>query len=151
MLMKPMNDGTDTSIITKTVFFAASRETVWSFLTDKSKLGTWFHLSDADLALGENYTLYRIDDAGNKVPQIYGEVLEMDAPNRLVTTFCIEPFGDKSTTVTWVLEEAAGGTRLHLTHEGVREAAGEITGRMLLALDAGWDEHFASLRKAVAA
>jgi uncharacterized protein YndB with AHSA1/START domain len=153
MLMKPMieTSQSDATIITKTVFFAASRQTVWSFLTDKTKLGAWFHLSDADLTLGEKYTLYRIDESGNKIPQIYGEVLEMDAPNRLVTTFCIEPFGDKSTTVTWVLEEAAGGTRLHLTHEGVAEAAGEMTGRMLLALDAGWDQHFVSLREAVAA
>ncbi len=153
MLTTPMTTertATDPTVITKTVFFNASRETVWSFLTDKTKLGTWFHLSDADLTLGEKYSLYRIDENGTKIPQIYGEVLEMDAPGRLVTTFCIEPFGDRSTTVTWELEEAAGGTRLHLTHEGVADAAGEATGRMLLALDAGWDEHFARLRESVA-
>ncbi|MEO0385223.1 MAG: SRPBCC domain-containing protein [Pseudomonadota bacterium] len=145
---KPMADATT---ISKTVFFAAPRETVWSFLTDKDKLATWFHPSDANLEEGKPYTLHRIAEDGTKVPQIYGQVLEMDAPNRLVTTFCIAPFGEKSTTVTWVLEEAAGGTRLHLTHEGVADAAGEATGRMLLSLDAGWDEHFASLRKSVAA
>jgi uncharacterized protein YndB with AHSA1/START domain len=148
MLMTPMKDAT---IITKTVFFAASRETVWSFLTNKDKLATWFHHSDADLEEGKPYTLHRVTEDGTKVPQIYGQVLEMEAPNRLVTTFCIEPFGKKTTTVTWVLEEAAGGTRLHLTHEGVADAAGEATGRLLLSLDAGWDEHFASLRKSVAA
>jgi uncharacterized protein YndB with AHSA1/START domain len=141
----------DATTISKTVFFAASRETVWSFLTEKDKLGTWFHQSDADLEPGKPYSLYRIDENGTKIPQIYGEVLEMDAPNRLVTTFCVEPFGENTTTVTWILEEAAGGTRLHLTHEGVADAAGQATGRMLLALDKGWDEHFSSLRRSVAA
>lgn len=153
MLTKPMMNEhamTDPTTITKTVFFNASRETVWSFLTDKDKLATWFHPSDTDLTLGEKYALHRIGDDGTKVPLIYGEVLEMEAPRRLVTTFCIEPFGDKSTTVTWELEEAAGGTRLRLTHEGVADAAGEATGHMLVSLDAGWDEHFASLRKSVA-
>lgn len=149
MLMTPISTA-DATTISKTVFFKASRETVWSFLTDKDKLGTWFHPADANLALGEKYSLYRTDESGAKIPLIYGEVLEMDAPNRLVTTFCIEPFGENSTTVTWVLEEAAGGTRLHLTHEGVANAAGEAAGRMLLSLDAGWDEHFARLRTSVA-
>lgn len=148
MLMTPiaMDDAT---IITKTAFFNASRETVWSFLTDKDKLGTWFHKSDADLQQGKPYSLYRIDETGAKIPLIYGNVLEMDAPNRLVTTFCIEPFGENATTVTWVLEAAAGGTRLHLTHAGVADAAGAITGAMLLSLDKGWDEHFAKLRTSV--
>jgi len=150
MLMTPLSTA-DATTIFKTVFFAASRETVWSFLTDKDKLATWFHPSDADLEEGKPYTLHRVAEDGTKVPQIYGHVLEMDAPNRLVTTFCIQPFGEKSTTVTWVLEEAAGGTRLNLTHEGVADAAGEATGHMLLSLDSGWDEHFASLRKTVAA
>lgn len=149
MLMTPISMD-DATIITKTAFFNASRETVWSFLTDKNKLGTWFHKSDADLQEGKPYSLYRIDEDGAKIQQIYGQVLEMDAPNRLVTTFCIEPFGEKATTVTWVLEEAGGGTRLHLTHEGVAEAAGPITGRMLLALDKGWEDHFAKLRPSVA-
>lgn len=150
MLMTPVSMA-DATTITKTVFFKASRETVWSFLTDKNKLATWFHPAEDDLKLGEPYALYRVDESGTKIPQIHGEVLEMDAPNRLVTTFCIEPFGDNKTTVTWVLEEAAGGTRLYLTHEGVADAAGAATGRMLLALDAGWDEHFVSLRASVAA
>lgn len=149
MLMSPIATAEATTI-TKTVFFAASRETVWSFLTDKDKLATWFHRCDANLRHGKPYALYRIDEDGMNIPLIHGRVLEMDAPNRLVTTFCIEQFGESSTTVTWELEEAAGGTRLRLTHEGVAEAAGAATGAMLLALDKGWDEHLTSLRTSVA-
>ncbi len=140
----------DVTIIAKTVFFNASRETVWAFLTQKEKLAKWYHRSDADLREGEGYELYRVADDGSRIRQIWGRVLSMDVPNRMVCTFMVEPLGDAETTVTWVLEEAAGGTRLSLTHEGVQEAAGEQAMRLLMAFDAGWDEHFDRLRAAVA-
>ena len=54
------------------------------------------------------------------------------------------------TTVSWTLEEAAGGTRVTLVHEGVGEAAGEAALGLLTALDKGWDEHFLKLRSLVA-
>jgi len=140
---------TDTTTITKTVFFNASRDTVWSFLTNKDKLAKWFHPAKADLAAGEEYALIRTTDDGKTVPLIWGRVLEMNAPDKLVYTFVIDPFGGAETTVTWILEEAAGGTRLSLTHEGVAEAAGSATMRLLLALDDGWDEHLDRLRKSL--
>ena len=141
-----MNSGT----IIKTVFFNAPRETVWSFLTDKDKLGEWYHPAEQDLAEGEDYALSRVDENDRKIRQIWGEVLEMDFPFKLVTTFCVDPFGGNETTVTWVLEEAAGGTRLHLTHEGIVEATGDAAMHLLKALDAGWDEHLGELRKKAA-
>ncbi len=137
--------------LTKTVFFPAPAETVWAFLTDKDKLGIWYHPAEAHLAAGEDYQLYRVGDDGAHIRQIWGRVLEMDAPNRLVTTFCIDPFGDSETTVTWVLEEMAGGTRLTLTHDGIAAAAGDAAIPLLAALDKGWDEHNQRLRDAVAA
>lgn len=136
--------------IQKTVFFNASRETVWAFLTEKEKLGQWFHPPEKDLADGADYALIRTDDDGEKAPIIWGRVISMDAPNKLVTSFIITPFGGTETIVTWVLEEAAGGTRLSLTHEGVAEAAGPETLRMLMSLDRGWDEHLETMRKAAA-
>ena len=39
--------------ITKTIYIAASRETVWAYLTDKDKLGEWFHPAGDDLAVGD--------------------------------------------------------------------------------------------------
>ncbi|MEP1206755.1 MAG: SRPBCC domain-containing protein [Rhizobiaceae bacterium] len=135
--------------IEKTVFFNASKQTVWSFLTDKDKLALWYHPAEQDLADGESYTLYRLDDDGKKVPQITGEVLEMQAPERLVTTFRIGPFGDNATTITWRLEDVADGTRLHLTHEGIAEAAGDAALQMFMALDHGWDVHLGDLRSSV--
>lgn len=132
--------------ITKSIFFNAPRESVWAFLTDKDKLGEWYHPAEANLVAGQEYCLYRIDENDKKIPQITGRVLEMTAPSKLVTTFVIGPFNGDETTVTWELEEAAGGTRLLLTHEGIAEATGEAAMHLLTALDSGWDKHLADLR-----
>ncbi len=135
-----MTDGT----ITKTVFFRASRETVWAFLTEKDKLALWFHPAAADLAAGEDYALLGSD--GGKM--CWGTVAAMEPPARLVTTFTAGPFNGVMTTVTWTLEEVLGGTRLTLVHDGL-EAAGDGALELAAALDAGWDEHFGKLRTAV--
>lgn len=139
-----------TTTITKTVFFNASRDTVWAFLTDKDKLGEWYHPAEKSFVEGEDYSLLQLNDDGARVPLITGRVLEMDAPSKLVTTFVIGPFQGNETTITWVLDEAAGGTRLLLTHEGIAEATGEAAMHLLTALDDGWDKHLADLRKVVA-
>jgi uncharacterized protein YndB with AHSA1/START domain len=135
--------------INKSIFFAASRETVWSFLTDKDKLGLWFHPAEANLAEGQDYSLISTADDGTINKQCWGTVLEMDAPAHLKHTFTIKPLGGALTNVTWTLEEINGGTKLSLTHEGISAAAGEAAMGLLLALDAGWDKHLGSLRDAV--
>lgn len=139
---------TDTTTIHKTIFFNASREVVWSFLTDREKLAQWYHPAEEDLADGLDYTLFRLDDDGARVPQVWGRVLKWQPHELLVQTFVVKPFGEAETIVTWALEDASGGTRLSLTHEGVAEAAGPATMQMLMALDDGWDEHLGDLRKA---
>ena len=136
--------------ISKTVFFEAKPETVWAFLTDKDKLGTWYHPAKENLEEGKDYTLLEVADDGAKVPIVTGRVLEAYAPNKLVTTFVVGPFNGKESTITWELEGVAGGTSLSLTHEGVEEAAGDAALHILMALDKGWDEHFAKLRPSVA-
>ena len=136
----------NTTTITKSIFFNAPRETVWAFLTDKDKLGEWYHPAEHSLIAGQDYSLYRIDENDKKITQISGRVLEMNPPSKLVTTFVIEPFKGNETTVTWILDEAAGGTRLLLTHEGIAEATGEAAMHLLTALDNGWDKHLSDLR-----
>lgn len=140
----------DNPTITKSVFFSVSRETVWSFLTEKDKLGLWFHPAEADLAEKQDYALIQTADDGVVTKQCWGTVLEMEAPSRLKYTFTIKPLGGALTTVTWTLEEVHGGTRLSLVHEGISAAAGEAAMSLLMALDAGWDKHLAGLRSAVA-
>ncbi len=132
--------------IVKTVFFKAPAETVWSFLTDKEKLGKWYHPAEENLQAGQEYSLLEQNDDGSYRKIVWGKVLEMSAPHHLVQTFCINPLQGNETTITWQLEETLGGTMLTLTHEGIEAAAGEGALGLFCALDAGWDSHFGRLR-----
>lgn len=138
----------ETSIV-KTVFIDAPREIVWAYLTDKDKLGEWYHPAEENLADGDAYALYRTDDEGQAVQLISGHVLEMEPPAKLVTTFVIDAFQGRETTVTWTLEEVAGGTRLHMIHDGIAAAMGEDPLPLLMGIDGGWDAHFDRLRKSI--
>ena len=134
--------------LNKSIFLPASRETVWSFLTDKDKLALWFHPADADLADKQDYALISTDEDGTVNRICWGTVLEMDAPSRLKCSFTIKPLNGVFTTVTWELEALEGGTKLSLTHQGISAAAGDAAMGLILALDKGWDEHLGRLRSA---
>ncbi|WP_298814085.1 SRPBCC domain-containing protein [uncultured Roseibium sp.] len=135
----------NTTTITKTIFLDAPRDIVWSFLTQKDKLARWFHPAEEDLKEGADYTL--LDQHGDMSRICWGQVLEMRPHDSLVYTFTVKPLNGAMTTVRWTLEDAAGGTRLTLAHEGIEQAAGEAAFMMLSALDAGWDQHFGRLRQ----
>lgn len=136
--------------LSKSVFIKASRETVWSFLTDKDKIGLWYHPTQSDLEDGEEYALLNEAEDGSMKTLVWGRVLEMKPPSTLRTTFCIEPFAGGETNLTWSLHEVAGGTKVSLEHEGIAEVAGPVALQLLSALDEGWDKHFAKLREATA-
>lgn len=141
--------------IQKSIFLAAPKQTVWEFLTDKDKLGSWFFTADANLAQGRSYELSQKDDDGSPKKMCWGEVLKMDAPNRLEFLFTIAPLGGQMTTVVWELEDAVGGTKLSLTHSGIEGAVGSDGGSvaatlgLIMALDGGWDKHLGALRGAL--
>lgn len=135
--------------INKSVFIAASRETVWAYLTQKDKIALWFHQADADFVEGKEYRFTHKGQDDN--PVIWGKIITMDAPNKLVYTFAIEQFGEATTTVTCLLEEAITGTKLSLIHEGIAEATGPMATQLLAALDSGWDEHLDDFRQSVSA
>ena len=130
------------STITKTAFFATSPETLWAYLTEADKLGEWYHPARQDLQADQDYELYNPE---NDERWIWGSVLEWNPPKKLVYTFIIPPLENISSTVTWVLEEALGGTKLSITHEGIGELGDEALG-LIMALDDGWDEHIGKLR-----
>ena len=136
------------TIITKSIFLKASRQTVWAFLTDGEKLGEWFYRCEGgDLQAGQDYVLMGKDDDGTPAKRCWGKVLEMDPPSKLVMTFSVAPLNGVMTNVTYMLEEVGAGTKLSLEHSGL-EAAGDVFG-LVMALDSGWDKHFASMREAV--
>ncbi len=133
--------------INKSCFFAASREMVRAFLTEKDKLAQCFHPATADLAEGEGED-YELVKKGSDPAEavLWGKVLKMDKPSTLIYTFTFDAFNGATTTVTWTLEETNGGTKLNLKHEGISEASGEMAMGLILALDKGWDEHMGSMR-----
>lgn len=144
---------TDTNhdTITKTIFINAEKSVVWEFLTDKDKLGTWFHRARANLVAGQAYELLKQDENGEQTVLIHGRVLIAEHPNKLSYTFLIGPFQGCETVATWTLETAAQGTRLTLQHTGISTAAGDAALTMLMALDNGWDEHLMAMRVALKA
>ena len=136
--------------INKTIFLAASREIVWDYLTDKDKLGEWFHPAADNLVEGKPYALLK-DPADSNSRMCWGEVLSATKPSFLSYSFTIKPLAGAMTTVNWTLEEAAGGTRVTLVHEGIGEAAGDAALGLLMALEEGWDKHFVKLRSIASA
>ncbi len=132
--------------IVKTIFLKAPPEHVWKFLTEADQLALWFHRGGGELEEGGDYILetntYGMD--GEKL--VWGKVLEMKKPERLVHTFTHQMLQGVETTCTWTLEGVGGGTILTLVHEGWEKVKEDPFG-MGANHDKGWDEHFARLRK----
>lgn len=127
--------------IRKTIFLASSTDVVWQYLTNKDKSGDWFHPAAENLAEGKPYEL--LADANDKSSRIcWGDVVSFKEPSFLSYTFTVKPMDGAMSTVSWTLEEIPGGTRVTLVHEGIGDSALGL----LMALDKGWDEHFAKLR-----
>jgi len=136
--------------IVKTIYLKATPETVWAYLTQPDRLARWFHESDTSLdEVGKKYKLLR-DNPSDKGPVIcWGDVLEVDAPNRLVHTFTHEWLKGAITTVKWELMAVSGGTQLTMTHWGL-EAMQDGLFDELSGHDKGWDEGFIRLRQVAA-
>jgi len=126
--------------IRKSIHLADAPERVWSYLTEASQLAKWFHPAEGDLAQGHDYTL--LDRAGDRI--CWGRVTEMTPPSRLSMTFTVAALGGAMTDVTWTLTPVPGGTRLELAHSGLPTDA-EGFG-LIVALDAGWDQHLTKMR-----
>jgi uncharacterized protein YndB with AHSA1/START domain len=130
--------------LVKTIMLNASPEKVFAYLTKSDLLAEWFHGADSDLREGKAYALMSTARPGEKI--CWGEVLEMNAPERLVYSFSHSHLQDHLSRVTFALEPCAGGTKLTLTHEGLGDGPADAL-EMLANHDEGWDEHMAKLRK----
>lgn len=135
-----------TNTLRKSILLAASRETVWDYLTQPDKLAIWFHPPKVPLAEGQPLEMFGAD-SGDLL--MWGKVITARAPEYLEYTFTIKPMGKAVSVVKWHLEALDGGTRLSLEHDGLPEGA-EGFG-LLMALDKGWDEHLARMRAHAAA
>lgn len=106
----------------RTVVIRARPETVFSFFTDSERWAKWWGPgSSIDSRPGGKVYIRH----PNKVESV-GEILEIQAPRRLVFTYGYasgKPIPPGSSRVTIRLEPDADGTRLHLLHEFADPAA----------------------------
>ena len=103
------------------VFIRATPEQVWQAITDPDWTQRYFHgtRKEYDLRPGGRF---RSVSADSGEPMVDGEVLEVDAPRKLVQTwkFLYDPEleAEGYTRVTYELEEAEGGlTKLTASHD----------------------------------
>lgn len=127
-------------VMVKTIYLKADPDKVWRYITQKDKLAQWFHETDRDLSAQASFQYYSFHDDKADRKLMWGDVLDVDPPNKLVHTFTHQWLDGVITTVTWELLAVEGGTQLTLTHEGIT-TFGELTGH-----DKGWDEHLLRLR-----
>jgi len=129
----------------KTIFIDTTPDNVWTYLTDKDKLGEWFHPAKQNLKHGGDYQL--LNDAGDNM--CWGRVVEATAPSKLIYTFTHDHLAGVETTVIWELSEVHGGTMVKLTHYGFEDASVDTLG-MLISHDKGWDGFLGRLRELAA-
>lgn len=100
--------------------YKTSKEKLWSALTDSSKLANWITENDFKPIIGYRFQ-FRMPPMNGWNGIVEGEVLIVDAPNRLSYTW---ESGEKH-TVTWTLQDLGDGqVNLHLEQAGIEHEQG---------------------------
>jgi uncharacterized protein YndB with AHSA1/START domain len=123
-------------VIEKTL--AHSPEKLWRALTESALIADWLMANDFAAVVGHRFTL-RTEPAHGWNGVVEGEVLEVEAPRRLVYTWFSE--GGPDTVVAWTLEPAAEGTRLVMEQSGF----GPEHERNLQGATFGWNRNIEAL------
>ncbi|MFK4302946.1 MULTISPECIES: SRPBCC domain-containing protein [unclassified Paenibacillus] len=117
--------------------FTTSIKKVWSALTDSSKLAKWVMENDFKPFVGHRFQ-FRTQPTEWWNGIIDGEVLIVDAPNRLSYTW---ESGEKH-TVTWKLQDLGDGkVNLHLEQTGISND------QALAGAKYGWSNWFGEFEK----
>lgn len=99
--------------------FTTSIEKLWSALTDSGKLAKWTMENDFKPVVGHRFQ-FRTAPTEWWDGIVDGEVLIVDAPNRLSYTWAS---GGEKHTVTWTLQDLGDGKiNLHLEQTGISNA-----------------------------
>jgi uncharacterized protein YndB with AHSA1/START domain len=99
------------------VLIDAPIDTVWSQLVDTTRPRPFFWNGSWDTPALKPGNPYRIASNQGKVVAVIGRILEMDPPNRLVTTFRLTALPDPPSRVTYLLKELDGRTEFSLITE----------------------------------
>jgi uncharacterized protein YndB with AHSA1/START domain len=94
-------------------------ETVWSELVNTSSPRPFFWNSRWDTKAMAPGNAYRVVSSDGKTVAVVGEILEMEAPRRLVTSFRLTSLDDPASKVTYLLKEKDGGTEFTLVTEKI--------------------------------
>ncbi len=101
------------------VVINAPIETVWSELVNTKSPRPFFWNARWDtksMAAGNRYRMVSNDD---KVVAVIGDIIELEPPNKLVTTFQLTSLPDPASTVTYLLKKVDGGTEFSLVTEHI--------------------------------
>ncbi len=108
-------------------FYPHPPERVWQALTDRRALSVWMMNNDFEACLGHQFRFESCPLPGLKVT-IYCQVLEVEAPKRLVYSWKEHP-SDIASRVIWTLFPVEGGTQVRLQHRGTGAVSIPVFGR----------------------
>jgi uncharacterized protein YndB with AHSA1/START domain len=115
--------------IDATVTYPHPVDRVWAALTSSEALAAWFMPNDFKPVVGHRFTFRtRPARAMGFDGIVRCEVLELAPPRRMVWSWA---GGNIDTTVTFTLEESAGGTRLRMHQVGFHGLGAQLTRRIL--------------------
>lgn len=101
------------------VVIAAPIETVWSELVKTTSPRPFFWNSSWDGPGVRSGAPYRMLSADGKVVGVIGEILEMDPPRMMTTSFRLTSLDDPPSRVIYLLREVEGGTEFSLVTEQI--------------------------------
>jgi uncharacterized protein YndB with AHSA1/START domain len=101
------------------VLINAPIETVWSELIKTTSPRPFFWNSSWDAKSMAPGNAYRMMSNNGKTVGVVGEILEMDPPYRLVTSFRLTTLDDPASRVTYTLKEKEDGTEFCLITENI--------------------------------
>ncbi len=100
------------------VLIKAPIETVWSELIKQTSPRPFFYNSTWDTAMKPG-AAYRMVSKDKKTVAVVGEILEMEPPRRLATTFRLTALPDPPSKVIYTLTETAEGVEFCLITENI--------------------------------
>jgi uncharacterized protein YndB with AHSA1/START domain len=101
------------------VFIAAPIEVVWSEIVNTTSPRPFFFNARFEPAALETGQRYRMVSKNDRNVAVFGEIIELDPPRRMVQTFRFTHLDDPPCRVAYQLEEVEGGVEFQLITEDV--------------------------------
>jgi len=131
--------------IHREMVLAAPIDQVWDAITDQSALSQWYmRTEDFQPQVGCKF-VFTDRPQGKWDGKVHGEVLEVEAPHRLVYTFWGNQMSSK-TRVEWKLSAEGNATRVVIDHTGFEGFGDWLMGQII---SFGWKKFLRALREHV--